>query len=109
MANIRKPDANPIVAVLLCFLLMSGIFFVNGQKTKWLVTLVAVVVGNFLCCPGVIIAVLAMIDAYMTAEKLKQGQEIGEHEFSFEPCYKVMKLFYKDATFVPPGTTGAAQ
>ena len=102
MAKISKPDANPIVAVLLTwFLFASGHMIVNGQKGKWIKILIAQLIGTVLCCiPGVIIGVLSIIDAYKTAEKLKAGKEIDENEYSFKPIYSIMIKLHKEAILV---------
>ena len=97
MAKISKPDANPIVAALLCFILNLGHFVINGQKTKWLYTLIFFIIP---CC-NIMWAVISAIDAYKTAEKLKAGKEIDENEYSFELFYKIAKIIHKDAVYVP--------
>ncbi|HVS71384.1 MAG TPA: hypothetical protein VHQ47_09035 [Phycisphaerae bacterium] len=101
--TIKKPDANPILALLLTwFLFGSGHFIVNGQQKKWIMTLVGGILGSILCClPGMLIGILSIVDAYKTAQKLQSGREIGEHEYSIELLYKIMKYIYKDATFAP--------
>jgi len=95
--KISKPDANPVVAALLCLILALGHMIVNGQQKKWLIILIVSIVS---CCFSPIMLVLSMIDAYKTATKLKAGKEIDEHEFSFKPLYSICKLVYKDAVFV---------
>jgi hypothetical protein len=99
--TIKKPDANPILALVLTwFVLGSGHFIVNGQQKKWIMTLVGGLLGSIACCiPGIVIGILSVVDAYKTAVKLKSGREIGEHEYSVQPLYKIMKYIYKDATY----------
>lgn len=102
MAKISKPDANPMVAALLSVIFMLGHLVTNGQKTKWIKILIAYVIGVVLCClPGMVIAILSIIDAYKTAEKLKAGKEIDENEYSVELLWKIMKIIHKEAIFVP--------
>ena len=100
--TIKKPDANPVVALLLTwFVLGTGHLIVNGQKKKWIMSLVGCLLGIVACCVGApIMGIMSIIEAYKTAQKLQAGREIGEHEFAFEPYYKIMKKFYKEATFV---------
>lgn len=102
MAKISKPDANPVVALLLTlFVFGLGHFIVNGQQKKWVMILVATIVGNILCClPGLVIGILGAIDAYKTAGKLKAGKEIDEHEYSVPLLFKIMKMIHKDAVLV---------
>ena len=101
--KITKPDANPVVALLLTwFVFCIGHLVVNGQQRKWIMNLVVVLVGYILCClPGVVIGILSVIDAYKTAEKLKAGKSIDENEYSVELLYKIVKIFDKQAVFVP--------
>lgn len=102
MAKISKPDANPVVAALLCLVFGLGHLVINGQQKKWLMILIGSFVGLLLCCiPGWIIGIAGIIDAYKTAEKLKAGKEIDENEYSLEILYKIMKIIHKDAVFVP--------
>src|ERR1043165_7094826 len=80
MADIHKPDANPIVAALLTwFVLGLGHLIINGQQRKWIYTLVAGFVGSLcFCLPGIFIGVCSVIDSYQTAERLKAGETIPE-------------------------------
>lgn len=101
MANtIRKPDANPVVALLLtAFVFNLGHLITNGQQRKWLYTLGGVLVGYVLCClPGMVIAVMSIIDAYQTAERLQAGEEIGENEYTFAPLFQIMSKVDAEAT-----------
>jgi hypothetical protein len=98
--TIRKPDANPIVAALLtAFVLNLGHFLINGQQRKWLYTLGAVFAGMLLCCiPGWVIAVLSIIDSYKTAERLQNGEEIGENEYTNPTLFAIISKLDKEAT-----------
>jgi hypothetical protein len=98
--TISKPEANPIVALLLtAFVLGLGHLIVNGQQRKWLYTLLASLVGSCACLlPGVIIAVFSVIDAYQTAVRLQGGETIGENEYTFAPLFKIVAFVDKEAT-----------
>jgi hypothetical protein len=100
MSTISKPDANPVVAALLTWLLLgTGHLFINGQQRKWLFTLIAAIVGSILCLlPGVVISILSIIDAYQTAERLKNGEAIPENEYSQPMLFKVISMIDKTAT-----------
>ncbi len=102
MAKISKPDANPIVALILSFFLLhTGHVIINGQTKKWVFILVSVIIGNFLCClPGIVIAILSLIDTYQTAAKLQAGKEIDENEYSNALLFKIVKIIHKDAVLV---------
>ncbi len=100
MSTIRKPDANPVLAALLTWLLLgTGHLFINGQQRKWLFTLIAAIVGSILCfLPGIVISILSIIDAYQTAERLKNGEEIPENEYSMPMLFKIISMVDKTAT-----------
>jgi hypothetical protein len=101
MSNtIQKPDANPIVAVLLtAFLFGTGHWLINGQQRKWIMTLVAGIIGSILCCvPGMVVGVLSIIDSYKTAERLKNGETIGENEYTMPLLHKLVGYIDKTAT-----------
>lgn len=100
MTTISKPNANPMAALLLTwFLFGSGHYIVNGQTKKWIITLVCTFIGAFLCyLPGLVVAVLSIADSYKTAERLANGEEIGEHEYSIPLLYNVCKILHTEAT-----------
>jgi predicted ferric reductase len=100
MAKISKPDANPIAAALLTwFILGIGHIVINGQTNKWVWTLVATLIGSFLCVlPGIVIGILSVVDSYQTAERLSKGEVIEENEYSNVLLYKICKILDKNAT-----------
>jgi len=100
MPNITKPDANPVVALLLTWFVFGlGHLLINGQQRKWIYTLIATFVGSLLCgLPGIVMGVLSVVDAYMTAERLQKGESIPENEYTFVPLFKVMKMIDSTAT-----------
>ena len=80
MPDIKKPDANPVVALVLTWWVFNlGHLIVNGQQRKWMYSLIAIIIGSFLCViPGLIIQIFSIIDAYQTAERLKNGERTDE-------------------------------
>ena len=96
MAKISKPDANPIIAALLCLVLNLGHLIINGQQKKWLISLILCIIP---CC-GLIVLIFSILDAYKTAEKLKAGKEIDENEYSNAMLFKICKIIHKDAILV---------
>ncbi len=100
MSTISKPDANPVLAALLTWLLLgTGHLFINGQQRKWLFTLIAAIVGSILCfLPGIVVSILSIIDAYQTAERLKNGEAIPENEYSQPMLFKIISMVDKTAT-----------
>jgi len=101
MSTIRKPEANPILAAVLTWLVLGcGHMVVNGQQRKWIFTMIASVVGTLFCClPGTIVGLLSIFDSYQTALRLQAGEEIGENEYSVEILYKIMSKIDSTATF----------
>ncbi len=100
MSTIKKPEANPVVAALLTWLLFgTGHLIINGQQRKWIFTLVAGIVGSILCLlPGMVIGILSIIDSYQTAVRLQGGEAIPENEYSMPLLYKIIKMVDKTAT-----------
>jgi hypothetical protein len=98
--TIQKPDANPILAAILTwFVLGTGHWLINGQQRKWLMILVTSLIGSILCCvPGIVVGVLSIIDAYKTAERLKNGETIGENEYTMPLLHKLVSYIDKTAT-----------
>ncbi len=98
--KISKPDANPVAAAILCwFVLNLGHLVINGQQRKFMFTWIAMIIGTILCCvPGWLIGVLSAVEAYQTATRLKNGEEIGENEYTNELMFKVVRLIDKTAT-----------
>lgn len=100
MAMISKPDANPIAAALLTwFILGIGHIVINGQTNKWIMTLIATLIGTILCVlPGIVVGILSVVDSYQTAVRLSKGESIEENEYSNALLYKVCKIIDKKAT-----------
>ena len=101
MTTIKKPDANPIAAALLTWFIFGiGHVVINGQTNKWIMTLVMTLIGSLLCVlPGIVVGVLSVVDSYQTAERLKNGEEIPENEYSNELLFKICKVIDKKATY----------
>ena len=100
MGKIKKPDANPIAAALLTWLVFGiGHIVINGQTNKWLFTMLATLIGMVLCVfPGIVISILSIIDSYQTANRLQKGEAISENEYSNVLLYKICKIIDKKAT-----------
>jgi hypothetical protein len=100
MPDISKPDANPVVSALLTFFVFNlGHLLINGQQKKWMMTFIAIIIGYILIFfPGMILAILSVIDSYQTAERLQKGETIPENEYTNVLLYKVVKIIDKTAT-----------
>src|SRR5258708_25663233 len=98
--TIHKPDANPILALVLSLLLLGlGHLVPNGQQRKFLFNLLATLTGTCACfLPGIVIAVLSIVDSYQTALRLQSGESIPENEYTFVPYFKIIKVVDKTAT-----------
>lgn len=91
---ITKPETNPIVAALLNFLLFGSVgYFYIGQSRKGVMTLVAFLVGSFCTCGllSFVVAIASTVDVYGLAQKLAEGQSIGENENSLALLDSVFK------------------
>jgi len=96
---IRKPEANPILALLISIFVYNAGHVYNDQTTKWSVTTLFIVIGSILCLlPGLFIWVLSVIDSYQTAQRLNSGESIPENEYSFSLLYKIIQILDKSAT-----------
>jgi hypothetical protein len=100
MADISKPDANPVVAAVLTLLILNlGHLLINGQQKKWLFTLILIIIGHILLViPGLIFWLMSVIDSYQTAERLQKGETISENEYTMVPLYKIIKIIDSSAT-----------
>lgn len=97
---ISKPDANPILALILTWFVFGlGHMIINGQTSKWIWILVMTFIGSLLCgIPGMIIGIMSIVDAYQTAVRLKSGETIAQNEYSFPLLFKICKILDKKAT-----------
>lgn len=78
------PPKNAIIAAVLSFILLGGVGQIYlGQTKKGIIIIVACVV---LSCVGIGLAIpiLGAVDAYMLAEKLKNGEAIGDMQWFWE-------------------------
>ena len=100
MGKISKPNANPIAAALLTWLVLGlGHVIINGQTNKWIYTFIATIIGMLLCfLPGLVISILSIVDSYQTAARLQKGEAISENEYSNVLLYKICKIIDKKAT-----------
>lgn len=103
--TISKPDANPMLVALITFFLPFYIgHIMNGQPAKCILSNVfTILIGVFCCCCGIgliflPIGFISALEAYKTAERLKNGEEIGKNEYSIPLFYKICKVFHKKAT-----------
>jgi hypothetical protein len=98
--TVHRPDVNPVVSALLTAMVFNlGHFLINGQQRKWLMSLIATLVGTILCCvPGLIIWALCVIDSYQTAQRLQSDETIPENEYTQPWLFKIVKLIDKTAT-----------
>jgi len=103
MPDIKKPDANPIAAAVLTLCVMNlGHLVINGQQKKWITSLIAIFIGSCLCgVPGMILSILSVMDSYATAERLKNGETIGENEYTNATLYNWCSKIDKTATLKP--------
>lgn len=101
MANVENKKINPIVALIANWFVFSFLgYLLIGQTNKGIMVAVCVLIGSFLCIlPGIVIAVLALIDVFQTAQAIEKGEEIDEHQYKNEFLFKIVKIIHKDAIF----------
>jgi TM2 domain-containing membrane protein YozV len=78
------PPKNSILAAVLSFLLLGGVGQIYlGQTKKGIILIVATLL---LICIGIgfIIPLIGTVDAYLMAEKLKNGQSIGDMQWFWD-------------------------
>ena len=93
MATIKKPDANPMLAMLLCIFILNLGHIVNGQTKKWIFTIIPM----FIPFVGIVFWVLSILEAKATAEHLKAGEEIDENEYFNPTLFKFIKIIDSSA------------
>ncbi len=79
-----SPPKNPIVAALLSLLLFGGVGQIYLGQTKKGIILIAATIILSCVAVGVVIPILGAVDAYMLAEKLQNGQPIGDMQWFWE-------------------------
>ena len=96
---ISKPDANPVVAlVLTAFVFGLGHVIVNGQTNKWVWILVTSMVGSVLCCiPGFVVHT-EHLRCIQDGRKAQKRRTIEQNEYSLPLLYKMCKILDKKAT-----------
>ena len=78
------PPKNPIIAAVLSFLLFGGVGQIYlGQAKKGVILILASIL---LACVGIglFIPVIGAIDAYILADKLQNGEAIGDMQWFWE-------------------------
>ncbi len=78
------PPKNAIIAAILSLLLLGGVGQLYlGQTKKGIILIVGTII---LSCIGVglVIPIVGAIDAYMMAEKLANGETIGDMQWFWE-------------------------
>jgi len=100
MPNIQNKNLHPLLAVFLNWLFVGMGHMVLGQSNKGLWLFVTCSIGTLLCCvPGIIIAILGLVDVYRVAVAVQQGVEVEENEYKVELLYKICKILDKKAIY----------
>lgn len=99
MAKLENKGIDPVLAAVANWFVFSILgYILIGQTDKGVKVLLSVIIG-LVCCwlPGVIIAILAIIDVYQCALAVKNEEEVDEHEYKNELLYKIVKMLDKEA------------
>ena len=81
-----NPPKDPIIAAVLSLILFGGVGQLYiGQQKKGIIIIVASILT---ACIGIgfILWILGAIDAYVIADRLKQGKPVGDMEFFWQPA-----------------------
>jgi TM2 domain-containing membrane protein YozV len=81
-----NPPKDPIIAAVLSLILFGGVGQLYiGQQKKGIILIVATIL---LSCIGIgfIVWILGAVDAYVIADRLKQGKAVGDMEFFWQPA-----------------------
>lgn len=91
---IRKPDTNPIIIGIANWWGLGALgYFLMGQKKKAIISLIlTIVVGTVTCGFGYLWVFVAAYDGYLLAQKLQNGEAIGENENGIP----VLNAIFKD-------------
>jgi TM2 domain-containing membrane protein YozV len=80
------PPKDPIIAAVLSLILFGGVGQLYlGQQKKGIIIIVATIL---LSCVGIgfIVWILGAVDAYVIADRLKQGKAVGDLVFFWQPA-----------------------
>lgn len=104
MAALENKKIHPALALIANWFVFGILgYILIGQTKKSLFVLVAILIGYVLCViPGVVIAILSLIDVYMVADAVQKGEQVDENEYKIELLYKICKILHKDAVFKSP-------
>jgi len=73
-------------------------YILIGQTNKGIKVFLATLIGSFLCLiPGVVVAILALVDVYQVALAVKNDEEVDEAEYKNELLYKIVKMIDSEA------------
>jgi hypothetical protein len=79
----QTPPKDPVLIAVLNLIVLGGLgYFMIGQKTKGIVTIVVWCLGLLSC--GIVsglVAIVAAIDGYLQAQHLKAGMPVAQWTF----------------------------
>lgn len=93
---------NPIAAAVASWLCAPLGYLLVGQTNKGVYVFMATLIGFCLCLlPGVVIAILGIVDTYSVAKAVSEGQHVGKNEYRMELLYKIVRTLDNTATYRP--------
>jgi len=93
---------NPIAAAVASWLCGPLGYMLVGQTNKGVYVFITTLIGFCLCLfPGLVIAILGIVDTYSVAKWVSEGQRVGKNESRMELLYKIVRTLDKTATYRP--------
>lgn len=101
MANVENKKTSPVIALVANWLVFGILgYILIGQTNKGIKVLIAAIIGSILCVlPGLVVAILGLVDVFQTAKAIESGEEVDENEYKNELLYKIVKNLHKEAIF----------
>ncbi|PCJ59741.1 MAG: hypothetical protein COA79_10065 [Planctomycetota bacterium] len=101
MAKVENKNVSPVVALIANWFVFGILgYYMIGQTNKGIMVVVATMIGSILCVlPGMVIALLALMDVFQTAQAIEKGEDVDENEYKNGLLFKIVKIIHKDAIF----------
>ena len=101
MAALENKQVEPVVAVLANWFVMGFLGYVLlGQTNKGVMVMLCAFIGSMICLlPGMLVAILGLMDVHAVATAVKAGEVVDENEYKNKTLYGIAKIIHKDAVY----------